>query len=429
MSIGMILFQIFNAVSAVYIYLIFFESFSSKRNFSFRIPVILLVTLIWALALVLMTATIIRAFIIFILVVILSFTFNDVWYKRLLLSLLIFCLPGIMEVIVGMSFSLFGVNTSKIDKDLFLVIGTLISKLLTFTCVQFIRYKKHRFESINKWYYIAFILLTICSSLTVIMISDYLFLNQRYHMKVVAMISLWTLTISNFLIFYIIDKISNFNITEQNLMISKQLLKEQKLHYESVIIEQENIAKIRHDIKNSLIGVLSEYNSGNEATAKQRLKGMLDEISGINTETLCHDVALNTILIIKKKEALKCGIIFTCEDHINYEIKIDPIDLCVIVGNILDNAIDACKNISGKKYISVFISSNDSNLIVYVKNSVCERIDTKSLVTNKADKKLHGYGLPKIQELTEKYTGSITMDCDDEHFETNVILLNEQAKT
>ena len=101
MNIWMMLFQIFNAVSAIYIYCLFFGAFSEAREFKFRKPVLIGLAIILSTVLIFMPASALRSAIIIFMILFLSFTYNNSWYKNLLFSLLVFCLPGFIEIIVA----------------------------------------------------------------------------------------------------------------------------------------------------------------------------------------------------------------------------------------------------------------------------------------------------------------------------------------
>ena len=84
--------------------------------------------------------------------------------------------------------------------------------------------------------------------------------------------------------------------------------------------------------------------------------------------------------------------------------------MCNLLGNMLDNAIEAaqeCK--TEKRSIELNISSLSNRLIVIVRNSINHTIlsENPNLVTSKHDKSEHGYGIKTIKSITEKYDGTI----------------------
>ncbi|MBQ3182194.1 MAG: sensor histidine kinase [Clostridia bacterium] len=426
MNIWMILFQVFNAVSAIYIYCLFFGAFSEKREFKSRNLALIGLSIIWSAVLIFMPGSTIRSAIIIFMIICLSFTYYNNWYKNILLSLLVFCLPGLIEIIVAILLMIFGIETSSSDQNTFLVIGTLISKILSFSIVHFVRIKNHKLGNVGKWYYFYFGILSISSTLAAIILLDYIFIAEQLHMRIITILSVWLLLFLNILIFYIFDKINNLYNAEKDLIVSKRLIEEQKHYYEDIINEQENFSKIRHDIKNSLIGVLSKINNRDVSGSKQSLELLLNDLDLSSTGAISQDVALNTILTIKKNEAIKHNIQFIYEEHIIGTISIDPIDLCVLMGNALDNAIEACaKLVKNEKRIEIFILIDDLKLVLSIKNTVDKRINTNNISTNKTDVKNHGFGIPRIRELSSKYNGDINIECSNDSFELNMILLNE----
>lgn len=85
---------------------------------------------------------------------------------------------------------------------------------------------------------------------------------------------------------------------------------------------------------------------------------------------------------------------------------IEDIDLCVLLGNILDNAIEACEK-SSEKNIEVSIYSDSTKLIITVINNIDFSVlnDNPELNTSKTDISSHGYGVKTIKSIAEKYNG------------------------
>lgn len=104
------------------------------------------------------------------------------------------------------------------------------------------------------------------------------------------------------------------------------------------------------------------------------------------------------------------------------EIKsVDIIDFTVLVGNCLDNALEATAKIKdpNKRWISIKINLDGTRLSMLVSNSVSisERVDvTNHIKTSKKDKTHHGLGLKSIKKTVSKYNGVMDFDCNDERF-------------
>ena len=87
---------------------------------------------------------------------------------------------------------------------------------------------------------------------------------------------------------------------------------------------------------------------------------------------------------------------------------INSFDLCNLLGNILDNAIEGTQNVVEGKFVEVVIRSDDFKLNICVSNSIQHYVleFNKDLKTSKAARELHGLGIKTIRSLAEKYNGN-----------------------
>jgi len=106
-------------------------------------------------------------------------------------------------------------------------------------------------------------------------------------------------------------------------------------------------------------------------------------------------------------------------------IKILSTDLAIILGNALDNAIEACSKLNNKeKIIQLFIQPQNETIIITVKNPVIEDIDTLNFTSTKPYSKWHGYGIISMKEIAAKYGGNIALTCTNHLFTVSAILNN-----
>ncbi|SQC00249.1 ATP-binding protein [Clostridium tetanomorphum] len=103
----------------------------------------------------------------------------------------------------------------------------------------------------------------------------------------------------------------------------------------------------------------------------------------------------------------------------------DPFDLCVVLGNALDNAIEACEKITDesiKKYIHITSTFNKSFIVFEIKNSMMGYIHKNHMSTDKGDDINHGLGLLNIQSIADKYFGTTYIENSENMFVLNVML-------
>lgn len=114
---------------------------------------------------------------------------------------------------------------------------------------------------------------------------------------------------------------------------------------------------------------------------------------------------INAILNSKLITASEYGIRIICSSSNNIS-GIDDIDLCNLLGNMLDNAIEAAKACD-KGYIEVSINSDENKLLVIIANSIAQSVlkSNKDLTSTKRDSERHGYGIKTIRSIAHKYDG------------------------
>lgn len=195
--------------------------------------------------------------------------------------------------------------------------------------------------------------------------------------------------------------------------------------YEELLANDKINATFYHNINNHHL-VISNYlkeKKYNEALA------YLSEIGEVVTEVYesvwTSDVTFDFILNYKKQESERLGIdYFANTDTIRFE-QIDSSDLCNILGNLLDNAIDACKLVNnGKKWIRINVRKINRMIIIKIENTM-EILPVKinhSLISSKSNQKLHGWGLKSVETIIDKLGGTISYNYDDNIFTVIVAL-------
>ena len=118
--------------------------------------------------------------------------------------------------------------------------------------------------------------------------------------------------------------------------------------------------------------------------------------------------------------------------HLEYEdIPVAPIDLSIMLGNLLDNAIEACMKINpvSLRIIRFAMGCYDGHITIVCSNPYTElypQTKTSSedikLLSSKSDKNNHGFGLINIQEITEKYNGKMDIQASDNVFTITLYL-------
>lgn len=174
------------------------------------------------------------------------------------------------------------------------------------------------------------------------------------------------------------------------------------------------------------MNILHQYLMNNDSSqALAYIESIVEPIrlldNTVNTENQILDIILN----YKLTEATKYDIQVETDIEKIGNVQIRDDDLCSIVSNIFDNAIEACYLVKkSQKWINVVMKKKNNMLIVKVSNSLARKpkVLNDLIVTSKEDKNLHGLGLWSIKTIVNQYEGLLDYKYDDNLFEIIVTL-------
>ena len=178
-----------------------------------------------------------------------------------------------------------------------------------------------------------------------------------------------------------------------------------------------------HDYKNNIISLTQLAEDGNVEEIKKYLKKENELVDTkmfyIKTGNDMVDAMINT----KQKIAEQKGIIFVVNAAIPRKCRVNAIDLANILGNLIDNAIEACER-EDNTYIDINIKQNNKFLMIVIKNSF-RGILMEHMETTKDNKMFHGIGLKSVKNIVKKYGGEISFDSEENEFCVSILLINE----
>jgi signal transduction histidine kinase len=189
------------------------------------------------------------------------------------------------------------------------------------------------------------------------------------------------------------------------------------------------IAKVSHDFKNQMRVTLLMLKEGNVTEAQSYLSRIV-EIAATSTMAYTGISSIDTVLSEKVRVASENDIEIELDISISSLCGLDSIDVCTIMLNLFDNAIEACLKIRDESHRKIkFVLKNiNSMLFLKISNSVSgNNISPKHysvMNTTKKDKTLHGFGMKIINSLVEKYSGSLNINSENNSFTVTILLCN-----
>ena len=195
--------------------------------------------------------------------------------------------------------------------------------------------------------------------------------------------------------------------------------------------------RFRHDFRNISIAIKKLIADG-ECNAALNLLQECSQTLDPSTQSLPSFDTGNGIADALLYEKQNKAAVFHTEISFSGMIpcqSLSPTDLCVILGNTLDNAIEACQKLPAdvEKNISVTSKCSSGFWFLTIRNPIIKNvtIHNNHVATSKSNKTLHGFGLYSLQSVVKKYNGEVRLSSTDDCFTVDIDLCisNSQVKT
>lgn len=195
-------------------------------------------------------------------------------------------------------------------------------------------------------------------------------------------------------------------------------------NYQAINEIYTNNARLYHDLNNHLnvLYQLLEENGDNE-TAKQYIQEISKPVTQLSRIVWTGTDVIDVIINSKLQKMEELGISAKIDTEFPSNTTILPHDMCTILANLLDNAIEAAEKLPEGRHAALVIRRINRFVVIKVSNSCVgsKRASSDFPATSKEDTEHHGWGLSNVQETTQKYGG--TMRCHQENGEFVVTVM------
>lgn len=185
----------------------------------------------------------------------------------------------------------------------------------------------------------------------------------------------------------------------------------------------------RHDYKHHIQTMKAHLAMGQFGELEGYLNELDSDLTAVETVIKSGNIRIDAVLNSKLALAKTRGIAINAKAMVPENIVIGEVDLCVIIGNLLDNAIEACVKCQDKEkqFIRVYIDILKKQLYIYVSNSMADKICEQGgrYLSTKlgANKKCyHGFGLMRVDRVVKKYGGYLNRQHEEGVFATEIML-------
>lgn len=236
--------------------------------------------------------------------------------------------------------------------------------------------------------------------------------------------SIFAVFLVNLITFYLYDAISKWMEDKMN----QRLLEQQNKYYvkqlEMVKTTLHNTKILRHDLKNKLSPIYELAANGKNEELLQQLSELANIYSKGKEYVHSGNTAIDSIINYKLYEAEKDNIGVSCDIAIPSDLDVSSFDIAVILGNLIDNAVEAIKRIESNRWFDVKIKYTKGRLIIITENSYDGTVIEEEgvIISRKKDTQNHGLGLKSIKATVEKYRGIIDVNYTDNKFIVKILM-------
>ena len=245
-----------------------------------------------------------------------------------------------------------------------------------------------------------------------------LYLISRIYAVLCCIFVLWIQTSIN-------EKVS----VETEYRTRQMLWEKQREQYQ---ISKENIDIINrkcHDLKYQVAALRQEQS---ESKRNESLDAIENSVMIYDSTMSTGNDVLDTILTERSLSCEQEHITWTCVADGSKLNHIDPVDLYILFGNILDNTIESVRKLEdpAQRVVSMNVYTRSNMVVIQVENYYSGTIQMENGLpkTTKPDESNHGFGMRSVKSIVEKYGGSISIDADSQIFLLSIVLpLNETS--
>ena len=227
------------------------------------------------------------------------------------------------------------------------------------------------------------------------------------------------LIITIFLIYYFLRR-TLYNMIDRRIerfqseLIEKQVREIQNMY--------RQVRGWRHDYRNHINNMKIQLSEGNYDKLSDYLNELADDLDTVDTVIKTGNVMADAILNSKLNVAEKMNIKLNVKANVPDKLPMSDVELCSMLGNILDNAVEACGTLpEEERFMRVYIGKLKGQLYLSVQNSAGKVRKSKNTYLSTKEGE-HGYGLFRIDRVAKKYGGYVNRQNEEGVFATEIMV-------
>lgn len=310
--------------------------------------------------------------------------------------------------------------SSTLDFGLSRALGILIAKLIQMLAVKLsvllAKWKKDDADNVDIKFALPIIICQICS----IMLAYHVFILCFYtyeEFEITGFLSMTSIIYINIVIFWYFDRIKvayKYKAISEAMEIKLNLQSE---YYQTLAEHQKETFALWHDMKKHIDLMRALNNTQQQGLSVSYLDELQDDLSKRLRIVHTEQPIIGALLSEQLKRADREGVTLDLDIRLGSQMKLSPIDLCVIIGNLFDNAFEACATLEYDKsrWIKAEIKQRNQAVFVRISNPISPAKKVK-----KSGR--HGFGLSNVRKSVNKYAGQFDVGISETEFTATITI-------
>lgn len=287
------------------------------------------------------------------------------------------------------------------------ILHILIAKLTLYLCYKsvLLLFKKEKnIEIVNT---IMTFTLTLATVIELSAIIKIVAVINTGIIDVPILIIVCVLIIVNIILYLFIYQIQKLQKSKYDLKLMNERISLEAKQAGDANIIWNNIRKVRHDLKNHLSAIKGYLDQGNTDACSDYIDSIQHTVESMGTLIRSGNSVID--YMINSKLSNLEGVQVLISGYVGNFNDISDADMVCILGNILDNAVEALQNVDGAKRLELYFSKLNQNRLIICKNSIADSVlkNNEHLLSTKEDSELHGLGHQIIESTVKRYGGFV----------------------
>lgn len=333
--------------------------------------------------------------------------------KKITTTVLIYTINMVSDILA--SFLFFDYKVGQTTPQLFSIVTVLLIQISELIAARLLDNKaKQEYTRGIKY----LLIIPVLSIIMLFMLISFN-LNNRFLLVCESM----GILLINIVVFYLYNMLMEVHhqLREKEMMELKVKVYSSQL--ETITQTQKKIRRLRHDMVHHIMQLYSMASLNKNAEMLEYLDKMEQAMINPREHVSSGNKDIDGILNFMLEKAVSILKKVDVQVKIPEDLHTCSFELAVILGNIIDNAIEAARQ-TEVKWLSLQITADKGILFIRVSNSYCGCIKTSGnkLLTSKEDKENHGLGLDSVKDMIKKYNGDMKRTCDKNIFTVDILL-------